>query len=84
MVVDQCAVRINPGSDESVWKDQPPGKRMAAMRSAASGKNFLLRAQDVPAVLDQRERAAQLKKSTRALDTVQTRDAKMIRPTSLD
>jgi predicted dienelactone hydrolase len=43
----------HPGSDESVWKDQPLAKRMAAMRSAASGKNFLLRAQDVPAVLDQ-------------------------------
>jgi predicted dienelactone hydrolase len=41
------------GSDESVWKDQPPAKRMAAMREAASGKNYLLRAQDVPAVLDQ-------------------------------
>jgi predicted dienelactone hydrolase len=43
----------HPGSDESVWKDQPLAKRMAAMRSAASGKNYLLRAQDVPAVLDQ-------------------------------
>jgi predicted dienelactone hydrolase len=43
----------HPGSDEAVWKDQPPAKRMAAMRSAASGRNFLLRAQDVPAVLDQ-------------------------------
>ena len=41
------------GSDESVWKDQPLAKRMAAMREAASGKNYLLRAQDVPAVLDQ-------------------------------
>jgi len=41
------------GSDDSVWRDQPLGKRMAAMREAASGKNFLLRAQDVPAVLDQ-------------------------------
>lgn len=43
----------HPGSDESVWKNQPLAKRMAAMREAASGKNFLLRAQDVPAVLDQ-------------------------------
>lgn len=43
----------HPGSDESVWKDQPLAKRMVAMRSAASGKNFLLRARDVPAVLDQ-------------------------------
>ena len=43
----------HPGSDELVWKDQPLAKRMAAMREAASAKNFLLRAQDVPAVLDQ-------------------------------
>jgi len=43
----------HPGSDESVWKDQPLAKRMVAMREAASGKNYLLRAQDVPAVLDQ-------------------------------
>jgi predicted dienelactone hydrolase len=43
----------HPGSDESVWKDQPLAKRMAAMREAASGKNYLRRAQDVPAVLDQ-------------------------------
>lgn len=43
----------HPGSDEAVWKDQPLAKRMAAMREAASGRNFLLRVQDVPAVLDQ-------------------------------
>lgn len=43
----------HPGSDESVWKDQRWANRMAAMREAASGKNYLLRAQDVPAVLDQ-------------------------------
>lgn len=43
----------HPGSDESVWKDQPLAKRMAAMRKAASGKNYLLRVRDVPAVLDQ-------------------------------
>jgi predicted dienelactone hydrolase len=41
------------GSDDSVWKDQPREKRMAAMQQAASLKNFLLRAQDVPRVLDQ-------------------------------
>lgn len=43
----------HPGSDESVWKDQPQLRRMAAMRDAASLKNYLLRAQDVTAVLDQ-------------------------------
>lgn len=43
----------HPGSDESVWKNQPLAKRMTAMREAASAKNFLLRVEDVPAVLDQ-------------------------------
>jgi len=43
----------HPGSDESVWKDQPLAQRMAAMREAASLKNFMLRAEDVPVVLDQ-------------------------------
>ena len=43
----------HPGSDDSVWKDQPREKRMAAMQEAASGRNYLLRVQDVPAVLDQ-------------------------------
>ena len=43
----------HPGSDTSVWADQPSGQRMEAMRKAASGQNFLLRVRDVPAVLDQ-------------------------------
>jgi predicted dienelactone hydrolase/enterochelin esterase-like enzyme len=43
----------HPGSDDSVWKDQPRAERMAAMNGAASGQNFLLRVKDVPAVLDQ-------------------------------
>lgn len=43
----------HPGSDDSVWKNVPARERMAAMNRAASGTNFLLRAQDVPAVLDQ-------------------------------
>lgn len=45
----------HPGSDESVWRDQPPSRRMAAMRDAANVENFLLRVRDVPAVLDQLE-----------------------------
>jgi predicted dienelactone hydrolase len=45
----------HPGSDDSVWKNQPPLQRMAAMRRAAGVENFLLRVQDVPAVLDQLE-----------------------------
>jgi predicted dienelactone hydrolase len=44
------------GSDEGVWKNLPPLKRMPAMQKAASLENFLLRAKDVPAVLDQLER----------------------------
>ena len=43
----------HPGSDDSVWKDLPVAKRMAAMQEAASVKNSLLRMQDVTAVLDQ-------------------------------
>jgi predicted dienelactone hydrolase len=45
----------HPGSDDSVWKDAPPLKRMGAMNQAASLDNFLLRVQDVPAVLNQLE-----------------------------
>jgi predicted dienelactone hydrolase len=43
----------HPGSDDSVWKDKPPAQRMAAMRAAADLENFLLRVDDVRAVLDQ-------------------------------
>ena len=43
----------HPGSDNSVWKDQPLTERMAAMQRAASPENFLLRVRDVSAVLDQ-------------------------------
>ena len=43
----------HPGSDDSVWKEQPPGRRKTAMNQAASGRNFVLRVRDVPAVLDQ-------------------------------
>lgn len=42
----------HPGSDESVWKDVPKLQRMATVKEAASAKNLLLRAQDVPAVID--------------------------------
>lgn len=46
----------HPGSDDGVWRDQPLGKRMAAMREAAGAQNFLLRVKDVPVTLDQLER----------------------------
>jgi predicted dienelactone hydrolase len=42
----------HPGSDDSIWKDKPPAQRMAAMRAAADLENFLLRVDDVRAVLD--------------------------------
>lgn len=43
----------HPGSDDSVWRYAKAGTRLAAMQRAASGENLLLRAGDVPAVLDQ-------------------------------
>lgn len=43
------------GSDDSVWRDSPPAARMKRMREAASVENLRLRAQDIPAVLDQLE-----------------------------
>jgi len=45
----------HPGSDDSVWKNEPPGQRMPAMNRAASAENFLPRVKDVPAVLNQLE-----------------------------
>ena len=45
----------HPGSDTSVWKGKRPIQIMAAMKEAANAENFLLRAKDVPAVLDQLE-----------------------------
>lgn len=45
----------HPGSDDSVWKDKPVAERMAALKQAAGLKDFLLRVQDVPVVLDQLE-----------------------------
>jgi predicted dienelactone hydrolase len=46
----------HPGSDDSVWRDEPLAKRLDAMRKAAGLDNFLLRVKDVPVVLDQLER----------------------------
>ncbi len=45
----------HPGSDDGVWKDLPPARRMEAMRAAASGQSFIQRVADVPRVLDQLE-----------------------------
>jgi predicted dienelactone hydrolase len=45
----------HPGSDDSVWKGKPVSEIMPDMIQAASLENFLLRVQDVPAVLNQLE-----------------------------
>jgi predicted dienelactone hydrolase len=45
----------HPGSDDTVWKGKEPAQRMSAMRAAASLENFLLRVDDVRAVLDRLE-----------------------------
>ena len=41
------------GSDEAVWLGKPPAEILPALRESASLGNFLLRAQDIPAVLNQ-------------------------------
>ncbi len=46
----------HPGSDASVWQGKPREQAMRALKRAASAKNFLLRNEDVKAVLDQLER----------------------------
>jgi predicted dienelactone hydrolase len=43
----------HPGSDDGVWKSVEPTERMAALKTAASLQNLLLRIGDIPAVLDQ-------------------------------
>jgi predicted dienelactone hydrolase len=45
----------HPGSDDSVWKDTQVRNRMKDLKQAMSLENFLLRVQDVPAVLNQLE-----------------------------
>lgn len=42
----------HPGSDEDVWKGEKPAKRMAALKTAASGESFMDRNKDVAAVID--------------------------------
>jgi predicted dienelactone hydrolase len=48
-----CTFMQHPGSDETVWRGKPLTERMAELRQAAGLQNFMLRAKDVPAVLDQ-------------------------------
>ena len=46
----------HPGSDDSIWKDEPLLKRFGAMKKAANEENFNLRVKDVPVVIDQLEK----------------------------
>ncbi|PKN66922.1 MAG: dienelactone hydrolase [Deltaproteobacteria bacterium HGW-Deltaproteobacteria-15] len=48
----------HPGSDTSVWRENPAEERIAVMRRAASPDNLLLRVKDIHGVLDQLERWA--------------------------
>lgn len=45
----------HPGSDDSVWKDVPPRKRMKAMQEAASKRSLDFRTGDISVVIDQLE-----------------------------
>ena len=45
----------HPGSDDSVWKNEPAQNRMQGLKQAASLDNFLHRVKDVPAALNQLE-----------------------------
>lgn len=42
----------HPGSDDAVWRDLPPARRMAALQAAATFENLVARMRDVVAVLD--------------------------------
>lgn len=42
----------HPGSDESVWKEAPAGRKMADLKTAASFENLKLRGGDVGEVID--------------------------------
>jgi predicted dienelactone hydrolase len=43
----------HPGSDDAVWRDVPRRKLRSTLKEAMSVNNFILRARDVAAVLDQ-------------------------------
>ena len=51
-----CVFLQHPGSDTSVWKDKPPAEAAASLRKAMNLENFILRAKDVSATLDQLQR----------------------------
>jgi dienelactone hydrolase len=41
----------HPGSDESIWKDRPPGERMAGLKGGADLQQFLARVADIKFVV---------------------------------
>lgn len=45
----------HPGSDNEVWKSAPRGKRLAALKAAASARSLRQRIGDIPFVIDQLE-----------------------------
>ena len=51
-----CVFLQHPGSDTSIWQDKPLEDRVGALKKAINLENFLLRAKDVPAVLNQLEK----------------------------
>lgn len=46
----------HPGSDDSIWKDNPPRQVMRALKKAANGENLVLRNGDVRATIDKLEK----------------------------
>lgn len=50
-----CVFLQHPGSDDSVWRGVGIRERMQALNAAANLENFMLRVEDVPAVIDQLE-----------------------------
>jgi predicted dienelactone hydrolase len=51
-----CVFLQHPGSDTSIWQDKPLEDRVGALKKAINLENFLLRVEDVSAVLDQLEK----------------------------
>lgn len=50
-----CVFMQHPGSDDSVWRGVGIRERMQALNAAANVQNFMLRVEDVHAVIDQLE-----------------------------
>jgi predicted dienelactone hydrolase len=50
-----AVVLQHPGSDDTVWRTAPEGEVMQALKQAANAENYIARARDVSAVLNQLE-----------------------------